>query len=267
MGLMFFWILSIIASFIMEIIQEMRIFKDVADEGYKINLEKMSEWKKQFDPNSSKILYLSLLIPIYNFMVVFKRTIDYNNARSLIIDQLGVLGFLEKMSEREKKEYLKKPTALNAMIVTIILDSEKTFDISDEEVEKILQSLVDLNQVLENAKLEKMEKANEKLKKIEKEKTEEKLDDDDLGNAILMKFYDEEKCCQEKEEYDVSLMAKPRQYYIDEEEKEKLKRKYSNPQVCYTFADDDFIERQRYLYAKYADELETEEELIRKRTR
>lgn len=110
------WLVTSIASFGMEIANELRMYKDAADAGYKVDAERLSELGKQFDSNASNVTLLSMLIPIFNVMQVFQRTIQYNNARPMILDQLRLIGALEEMSEIEKTEYLKNPTALNALI-------------------------------------------------------------------------------------------------------------------------------------------------------
>lgn len=111
-----FWIASIITSFSMEISNELRMFKDAADAGYKIDIKRLSELGEQLNPNTSKNTLLSMLVPISNIMQIYQRTIQYNNARSMILTQLGVMDVLEEMTEKEKEEYQQKPTDLNAIL-------------------------------------------------------------------------------------------------------------------------------------------------------
>lgn len=117
------WIGTVAASFAMEMANEFRIFKDVADAGYKIDVQRLSELQKQINPDATKITLLSMLVPIFNILDVFQRTIQYNNARPMLLDQLSVTGVLEEMSDYEKKEYAKKPTGLNALIVPLKSES------------------------------------------------------------------------------------------------------------------------------------------------
>lgn len=119
MGLLILWIGTSFASFGMEIANELRMFKDAADAGYKVDVKRLSELEKQLNPNATKVTLLSMLIPIFNVMKVFQRTIQYNNIRPMILDQLSVIDALEEMSEIEKTEYLKNPTGLNALIVPL----------------------------------------------------------------------------------------------------------------------------------------------------
>lgn len=57
---------SIIASFGMAIANNLRMLKDVADAGYKIDTKRMAELGKQLNPSVSEVKLLSLLIPGFN---------------------------------------------------------------------------------------------------------------------------------------------------------------------------------------------------------
>lgn len=122
MELLFFWLVTSGVSFSLEMANELRLFKDVADAGYKIDIKRISEIGKQLIPNATKITLLSLLIPIYNILQVFKRTIQYNNIRPMVLDQLTVIDVLEEMTEMEKSEYQKRPTGLNALIIPLKME-------------------------------------------------------------------------------------------------------------------------------------------------
>jgi uncharacterized protein YbcV (DUF1398 family) len=117
MELLIIWILTIIASVVMELSSELRIFKDVADNGYKIDVKKISELASQINPNASKVTLMSLLIPVVNIMGVFQRTMIYNNVRHMILDQLSVLDSLIPMTKEEEEEYKKNPSAFNAIYI------------------------------------------------------------------------------------------------------------------------------------------------------
>lgn len=116
MGYVIFGILSIISSFGMDIIMSMRIVRDIADAGYKINIAKLEEFGELFYESNSN---LYVFIPIYNFMVIFEKLIQYNNSCGMLIDQLGVLGVLEKMDIEEQEKYSINPTSLNALFINI----------------------------------------------------------------------------------------------------------------------------------------------------
>lgn len=122
MKIVVLWISTVAASFCIELTNELRMFKDVADAGYKINIDRLSDLSKKLNPDASKITLLSMLIPIFNIIHVFERITKYNNIRPMLLDQLSIIDALEEMSEIEKQEYLKKPTGLNAILVPFKLE-------------------------------------------------------------------------------------------------------------------------------------------------
>lgn len=119
MEFLIIWLSTVAVSFGMEIANELRMFKDVADAGYRVDVNRLSELGKQLNPNSVNVTLLSLLMPVVNIMYVFQRAIQYNNVRPMILDQLNVMDVLKEMTELEKIEYLEKPTGLNAAFVTL----------------------------------------------------------------------------------------------------------------------------------------------------
>lgn len=119
MELLIMWLGTVVASFGMEIANEMRMFKDVADNGYKIDIKRLAEFSKQMNPNGTKTTLLSLLIPILNIAGVLQRTMQYNNARPMILTQLDVMDTLVDMTKEEQEQYQAKPTGLNALVLTI----------------------------------------------------------------------------------------------------------------------------------------------------
>lgn len=124
MELLIMWIVTIIASVSMEVANELRMFKDAADNGYKIDIKAISDFAKQVNPNASKATMMSLLVPVVNILGVLQRTMMYNNARSTILDQLSVIDSLIKMTKEEEDEYKKNPTTLNAIYITARDNSE-----------------------------------------------------------------------------------------------------------------------------------------------
>lgn len=119
---------SITIFSVLEGINNKKIHKYVADEGYKIDLKK---WTNQLDfaidytkPYKESILsYFKQIIPIYNLIFEFKKTKNYNKGKEVIIQQLKNLNVLLPMSIEEIEEYRKNPTGYNAR--TIAENSEE----------------------------------------------------------------------------------------------------------------------------------------------
>ena len=113
------WMVSIAASFGMGLQRDLKMIKDVADEGYKFDIKELSKIQKQINPNGKKNYLLEHFIPGYNIFKQFQRAIQYNQNKEVLLNQYSVMGVLERMSEEEKKEYQKKPTGFNAILVPL----------------------------------------------------------------------------------------------------------------------------------------------------
>ena len=134
-ALIIWWLGTVIASIGMEISHELRVFKDIADAGYKYNLKKVNEISEHFNPDSLKKTLISLLVIGYNIFYVFDKANKYNNARPMLLSQLDVAGVLEEMTDEEKKEYLKEPTGFNAIKIQI-KSERKLKGVQTLEIEK-----------------------------------------------------------------------------------------------------------------------------------
>ncbi len=105
MGFLVSYLTTVILSVGMKFASDVRIYKDAADQGYKI----------LFDMDLFK---LPFLIPLFNIFWVVKNTVEYDrDYRSEVLFYLNEIKALEEMNELEKSEYAKKPSALNAFLV------------------------------------------------------------------------------------------------------------------------------------------------------
>lgn len=136
MKILIMWLGSVVASFFMEIGNELRMYKDAADAGYKVNNSKLLEMLGKGRESKPSLSTLFLLTPVINIMFVMKNTLDYNNRRDDLLTQLHVMGALDEMSDYEKSEYAKRPTGLNALLVPfktmIKLRNANFIEIKDE---------------------------------------------------------------------------------------------------------------------------------------
>lgn len=166
------WVSTSITSFCMEMANELRMFKDVADAGYKIDVRRLSDLNKQLNPNASKATILSMLIPIFNIMQVFQRTIQYNNVRPMMLDQLNVMDVLEEMSEIEKQEYQKKPTGLNALLIPLKVEIRlsKAASIKIDTGTEKSEIFYEIDDSLENITILKVNGAASRLTEDEQKK-------------------------------------------------------------------------------------------------
>jgi len=118
MELLIIWVITIVASLVMQVAQEMRMFKDIANEGYKIDLKRLTELTSELNPNAIKTIKMGFLIPIANILLVMQRAMQYNNHRHMIGDQLSVMGCLTRMDEEEQDWYNKMPNGLMALLIS-----------------------------------------------------------------------------------------------------------------------------------------------------
>lgn len=219
MKIVVLWISTVAASFCIELTNELRMFKDVADAGYKINIDRLSDLSKKLNPDASKITLLSMLIPIFNIIQVFERITKYNNIRPMLLDQLSVIDALEEMSEIEKQEYLKKPTGLNAILVPFKLEvriakADSVKIENDNEKSEIFyeigDSLDDITILKVAGDAYRLTEAEQKKKVIEaiksslSEETEEYDDVENATNTIKDNDYLELKDTDNKEEQNVT---------------------------------------------------------------
>ena len=219
MKIVVLWISTVAASFCIELTNELRMFKDVADAGYKINIDRLSDLSKKLNPDASKITLLSMLIPIFNIIQVFERITKYNNIRPMLLDQLSIIDALEEMSEIEKQEYQKRPTGLNAILVPFKLEvriakADSVKIENDNEKSEIFyeigDSLDDITILKVAGDAYRLTEAEQKKKVIEAIKssllaeTEEYDDVENATNTIKDNDYLELKDIDNKEEQKVT---------------------------------------------------------------
>lgn len=156
MELLIMWIGTVLASFGMELVNEMRMFKDAADNGYKIDIKKLAEFGEQMNPNGKKFSYIQFLIPILNFAGVIQRTMQYNNVRPMILTQLDIMDSLIEMTKDEVAQYQANPTGLNALILTVKagIQDGKTISFNDGNGKSSITYKIDGNGVITIVKAE-----------------------------------------------------------------------------------------------------------------
>jgi len=124
MNFLIMWLCTIILSLGMTAISSMKLIKDIANLGYKINMKEIDRLDR-INFNSNNNILLSFLIPFYNIMFAMQVTLDYNNDKSTPINALNVIGLLDEMNKEELEEYSKNPTLLNALYVSVISNKEQ----------------------------------------------------------------------------------------------------------------------------------------------
>lgn len=198
MELLIIWLTTIIISFEIETISFLRMCKDLADNGYKFNLKKIVELKNQINPRELKYKQILKFIPIFNILNELSIMFQYNNNKSLLIDNFRIFNMIEEFTDLEKEEYLKKPTMLNALLAPVKAASRlsKAYELeieTDIESSKIFYEINEQNEIIilqisgDAKKLtleEQKKKVNEYYKSIIKRGIEEYGDKDKFLSEI-----------------------------------------------------------------------------------
>lgn len=121
MQLVWIWLSTIALSYAVEFKVCLKLIKDIADAGYKINNEKIKELSDKINSQISNSIDLKVLnmIPLFNIYTAMKTMIEGTMFTEQVFLELKVLGAVEEMSEIEKEEYLNNPTGFNAIMVPI----------------------------------------------------------------------------------------------------------------------------------------------------
>lgn len=109
------YISTVIVSIIMKYQLTMQMFKDIADIGYKINIDKIKDIGNQLEINTNNQNKINLFIPIYNLVSLLEEYEAYYKNRNEMFNTLNIMGLLEEMTEEEIEEYNKKRTGFHAI--------------------------------------------------------------------------------------------------------------------------------------------------------
>ena len=98
----------------------LRIFRDLADQGFKIDYEKLEEFCQNYDSKESSCdRLLRILIPPYSFCKTYCDIKLYNESYRDLIQAMYTLGLITEMNDFELREYQKNPSTMNAIMVPI----------------------------------------------------------------------------------------------------------------------------------------------------
>ena len=113
MGPMVFWIGSIIETFIFNYLNSRRVYKDLADRGYKVKFTGYNELYMKETP------LVERFIPFFNILGIACNIQKYNDTVDEKVRELNRLGFLLPMTKDEKELYKLNPTSRNAFKIAI----------------------------------------------------------------------------------------------------------------------------------------------------
>ena len=137
MNILLAWLITSAEFLLIDTASILRIFKDLADQGFKINYEKFNEFYEHLKDENSKDYFIKMFVPFYNFYRTYIDIQDYNNLHPYLIKEMYTLGLLENMSDFEFQEYQKNPSVINAIIVPPLcakrLENAFVWELKDSE--------------------------------------------------------------------------------------------------------------------------------------
>lgn len=145
------YVVTSIASIMIVKYNYFRMYKDVSDKGYKINIKNITN---EIKPNKKKTNYkkLLLLLPVINIFVAANKVIKYNKVKPYLVDSLKSTSFIEKMNDEEKEYYKSNPTINTAVNVVVYSRyKEEKMKHQDNSDEKIM-GIKEAGQILNKSK-------------------------------------------------------------------------------------------------------------------
>lgn len=145
------YVVTSIASIMIVKYNYFRMYKDVSDKGYKINIKNITN---EIKPNKKKTNYkkLLLLLPVINIFIAANKVIKYNKVKPYLVDSLKSTSFIEKMNDEEKEYYKSNPTINTAVNVVVYSRyKEEKMKHQDNSDEKII-GIKEAGQILNKSK-------------------------------------------------------------------------------------------------------------------
>lgn len=145
------YVVTSIASIMIVKYNYFRMYKDVSDKGYKINIKNITN---EIKPNKKKTNYkkILLLLPVINIFVAANKVIKYNKVKPYLVDSLKSTSFIEKMNDEEKEYYKSNPTINTAVNVVVYSRyKEEKMKHQDNSDEKII-GIKEAGQILNKSK-------------------------------------------------------------------------------------------------------------------
>jgi hypothetical protein len=93
---------------------ELGKYKDAADNGYKIEIGRLSEINNQVNHGDQKNPLISFLIRGLNIFKALDTLIKHINSRPFSLDLLRVMGALSPMTKEEQRRYNQNPSGMTA---------------------------------------------------------------------------------------------------------------------------------------------------------
>lgn len=118
------YLVTILASFGVEVVGELSFIKEVAQKGYKIDMKKATE---HISKNERKVNIFKKFIPVYNIIHSFKQLSDYEKQKNKILRNPEQTESLVEMNEIERSLFEDKPSSITALNLAVTDIDEKNY--------------------------------------------------------------------------------------------------------------------------------------------
>lgn len=135
------WLGSIAISYLGDMKNSVKIIKDIAGAGYKLDLDGLRAFEGKF-PGINEDLKISYFIPGYNLYKVYMRNYKYEMNKNMVLQELISLNLVEEMTDEEKEKYNNSPSFFTAILIFGDgYEKKNTVEASKPEEEKSIMSL------------------------------------------------------------------------------------------------------------------------------
>ncbi len=194
------WLLTILINLGMNFGNSLRMFKNAADLGYKIDFD---NFKHSFGNNNSMIEKILNIIPFVNIIKTFIESFNYLSLEDDFFLELKISGCLEELDESENLEYKNNPTSFNAYKINLKSDSKK------RAMKRLAKMLSSKTYAGVYAKYDMLEKEDE----IDDSKENDIISNDSNEKSIIQKEIDaleeiKNNLLKTKEEKDKTFIKK-----------------------------------------------------------
>ena len=118
------YLISILASFGIELVGELSFIKEVAQKGYKLDMKKATE---NVSTKERKTNIFKKFIPLYNIVHSFNQLSKYEKKKKIILKNPEQEESLIKMNEIEKSLFEDKPSSITALNLAVTDIDEKNY--------------------------------------------------------------------------------------------------------------------------------------------
>lgn len=118
------YLVTILASFGVEVVGELSFIKEVAQKGYKLDMKKATE---HISKKERKMNIFKKFIPVYNIIHSFKQLSDYEKQKNKILRNPEQAKSLVEMNEIERSLFEDKPSSITALNLAVTDIDEKNY--------------------------------------------------------------------------------------------------------------------------------------------